>query len=126
MIPAWLRHARAGDIHRAVALRLCPRCRAPILTGLDADRAALTARCDPTPLTQFGEAIALITGRTTYDLMPDGDRKTLNPRNEDHIKRPRKYPVIAAHQCGASSLTPFAEPAPPKRNPNDDDDTPPF
>lgn len=100
MIPTWLAH-RIGDTHRAAGLRTCPRCGAPILTGLDNDTAALTARADPTPLTPLGETLALLAGRPTYNLTTTSGRKELHRRDEWHIKGERRYPVIPAHKCGA-------------------------
>lgn len=108
MIPAWLQRTRAGEAFRAVALRTCHRCRSPILVGLDADMCAITVRADPTPLTQLGEAIAVLQGRTTYDLVSYDGRKELNPRNAHHIKSERRYTILADHHCG-QSLTAHAE-----------------
>lgn len=113
MIPPWLQRTRNGDPTRAATIRLCRTCRAPILAGLDADRAAITVYCDPTPLTPLGEAFAVITGRTTYDLFPGQDRRELWPREAAHITKPRRFPVLAAHKCGAP-LHAFATPTPPR------------
>ncbi|MBA9003752.1 hypothetical protein [Thermomonospora cellulosilytica] len=122
MIPAWLQRTRAGDTSRAATLRLCRKCRAPVIVGLDADRAARTAYCDPTPLTELGEAVAVMQNRRTYDLMSGPSRKELSPREADHIRKPRLYPVLAEHKCGAP-LAAFAVPAPARQ---DIDDEPPF
>ncbi|GAA4059731.1 hypothetical protein [Actinomadura miaoliensis] len=124
MIPAWLQRSRNGDTSRGASLRLCQKCHAPILVGLDADRAAITAYCDPTPLTELGEAFALVTGRKTYDLCNGPRRKELHPREAAHIKKPRIYPVLATHKCGAP-LHAFAVPAPQKERVVADD-IPPF
>ncbi|MEV4158993.1 hypothetical protein [Nonomuraea dietziae] len=98
-MPAWMRQ-RVGDFDRAVQLRTCPRCDAKILHGLDSDRAGVPVRCDLTPLDEVGEAIAVITNRATYDLIPGRGRRELEPRSAWHISRPRRYPVIAIHKCG--------------------------
>lgn len=101
-IPAWLL-AKIGP-HRAAHLAKCG-CGAPLICGLDADNAAILARCDPTPIDEFGEAIALMNGRPTYDLTGDSRRKELEYRYEWSIKRPRKYSVLAAHKCGTPPLS---------------------
>lgn len=115
MTPTWLRrHLQHNS--RAATLRLCPRCKTPTITGLDSDIAALAVRCDPTPLNAIGEAIALLGGRTTYDLASGPGRKELWPRNADHISVTRRYPVLADHQCNRS-LTQYAA-ALPERHPS--------
>ncbi len=112
MIPTWLA-ATHGDIWRSARLRTCPRCGAPILAGLDASPAGLPVRADLTPLTTAGEAVALLSGRATFDLSDAAGRKELNHRQCEHIKGPRKYPVLAEHACG-SPLDAFAERIPAK------------
>lgn len=80
------------------------RCGAPVLTGLDADRAALQVTVDPAPLTAIGEAAALILGRQTYELHTAGDRQELDYRDRHRITaRPanlEKSHVVQAHECG--------------------------
>jgi hypothetical protein len=116
MIPAWLKRARDdGTAHRAVTLRLCPRCRAPVLTGLDAEWCAISTQCDPTPLTPLGEAVALLSGRQTYTLTPGRNRKELDYRDEWRIAKPTKNPVLAEHKCGALNLSAFAAPPPERK-----------
>ena len=99
MIPAWLQRV-IGDVHRAAGLRTCQKCKAPILTGLDADMCALTARADPISIDALGETIALLAGRRTFDLVTANGRKELNGREEWHISAPRRYPVLPEHRCG--------------------------
>lgn len=98
MIPAWLL-AKQGGILRAASLNTC-RCGAPLLQGLDADRAALTAIVDIQPIDEIGEAVALVQGRRTYDLVGGYQRKELEYRYEWNIKKKRRYPVLAEHRCG--------------------------
>jgi hypothetical protein len=106
-LPRWLQTPyRTGT--RATRLILCPRCGAPILAGLDADWCALTAHVDPTPITPAGEAVALLAGRRTYDLIGRGDERTLSLRETEHIQAPRRHPVVPAHACG-QSLAAFIE-----------------
>ncbi|MEU8035694.1 hypothetical protein [Streptosporangium sp. NPDC049078] len=103
MIPAWLL-ARTGGNLRAASISLCARCSKPILRGLDDERAALPARVDITPVDEFGEALALIQGRMTYDLIGGAQKKELELRYEWHINKPRRYPVHAAHKCWTPPL----------------------
>lgn len=99
MIPDWLIRQR-GDVFRAARLHPCPRCRRPILSGLDDDIAARTAHADPTPITPLGETLALLTGRATYDLCAPYGRRELWRRDHWHIAGARKYPVLPEHKCG--------------------------
>lgn len=113
MIPAWLLRTH-GDVFRAAGLRHCPRCKNPILTGLDDDAAARTAHADPTPIAALGEALALLAGRATYDLMTTGQRKELWRRDQWHIQGARKYPVLPEHRCG-QRLDTHLDPIPARR-----------
>lgn len=107
MIPRWLQdhleatgRANTDGIGRAINTRTCPGCGQATVTGLDADVAALPARCDPHPVDQVGELIALATGRRTYDLTPTSGRLELYHRECWHIAARRRYPVLAQHACG--------------------------
>lgn len=78
------------EIHRS--------CQQHTLTGLDANRCALTVRVDPYPLTAIGEVEALRAGRHTYLL----DHGELHPRTAWNI--PGNPPsatrtVLAEHDC---------------------------
>lgn len=100
MIPAWLL-ARSGGQLRTAGITQCPRCSAPVLRGLDAEKCALPVRVDVSSVDEMGEAIALLQGRATYDLVGGAQKKELEHRYEWHIRNPRRYPVLAAHQCGS-------------------------
>ncbi|MFC3980191.1 hypothetical protein [Streptosporangium jomthongense] len=100
MIPAWLL-ARSGGQLRTAGITQCPRCFAPVLRGLDAEKCALPVRADIGPIDEMGEAIALLQGRATYDLVGNAQKKELEHRYEWHIRNPRRYPVLAAHKCGS-------------------------
>lgn len=88
----------------------CPRCRAPIVTGTDADYCAEVIQADTTPLSAAGEMIALLGGRTTYTIeKPLTGCARLFRRNPPRIARQkpgapdkpwRKYDVLAQHECG--------------------------
>lgn len=114
-IPRWLQtHLEntgrwdADGVRRAVTARLCKTCRARVLTGLDDDRCAGAVTVDPTPTDPTGEALALLTGRHTYDLTRRGDRYELDPRLPATIRLhppgSRPSDVLAQHRCHAPSL----------------------
>lgn len=109
-VPQWLVR-RHGGVFRTAALRTCPACKAPILSGLDDDIAARSVRADPTPIDRMGEALAVLTGRATFDLVPIEGKRQLWRRDQWHIAGKRRYPVLAEHRCGAS-LAEHAEPPP--------------
>jgi hypothetical protein len=114
-IPGWLKRTR-GDATRAVQPRVCPRCLSLILVGLDADVAALTAHTDPDPIDTAGEVLALLAGRTTYDLAPrPGGRRQLDYRAVWNIKAQRRYPVLVSHSCGRPIPTPQPVIHPPRK-----------
>lgn len=100
-LPEWLRRT-LGDTYRSVRLRTCTRCNAPVLAGLDADNCAFAARVDMTPISATGEAVALLTGRRTFDLVGGGGEKKLYIREDHNIKSDRRYLVFAEHRCGQS------------------------
>jgi hypothetical protein len=110
-IPAWLTPTHAVT-SRAARLRTCPKCRRPVLVGLDAERAGMRVVADPTPITALGEAIALLSKRPTFDLIGAG-KKELNYRDSFAISGDRRYPVIAQHRCG-ELLDAFTETIPDK------------
>jgi hypothetical protein len=121
---AWLQ-ARRAEWARAANLKPCPACRATVLAGLDADNAACPVRCDPTPLTEMGEAVALLQGRATYDLLPTKTGRELHQRTPHFINKARRYQVFATHKCN-SPLIAFIQHAEPNTEVTRNDDTPPF
>lgn len=98
-MPKWLEEKKA-EYARTAQLRLCKHCGAPILRGLDADIAALKVDIDPTPITETGEALALLQGRGTYELHRSRHGPTICHRAEWNISAPRRRPVYPAHRCG--------------------------
>lgn len=111
MIPAWLQRLLEakgtwnGDgVSRAARAGYCRSCGTVVVRGLDADRAALSAVCDPEPINVLGEFLALSAGRRTYDLTWRG-RYELNPREPAHIRAAPaqlfgKSTVVVSHLCG--------------------------
>lgn len=82
--------------------RLCRRCNAHVIVGLDCDLVALPAQVDPTPLTAAGEVVALAQARRTLRLTPDGGRHTLDYRDSWRITgHPAETCVVLPeHRCG--------------------------
>jgi hypothetical protein len=80
----------------------CRDCHAPCITGLDGDRLAFTALCDPWPVDSAGELAALLAGRRTWSLRWAGVRYELDPRTAIEIAatHPDAIEVLAEHACG--------------------------
>lgn len=77
----------------------CAECWTYTLTGGDADRCALNATVDNSPLSRTGELLAIIAGRQVYALDRAGAlhrRDRFSIRAESH-----REPVLPAHRCGA-------------------------
>lgn len=70
-------------------------CGAAVLAGVDNDRCGLNATVDPTPLSQAGEWLAVLAGRTTYELA-DG---RLYRRDRWTIATPPRGATVAGHRC---------------------------
>lgn len=85
---------------RQAQLRRCPTCRAAVVVGLDAARCALRVVCDPARLDQVGEAVAVLSGRRTYELWG----RELERRNAFKIRAGMRKPVIAQHSCGITTI----------------------
>lgn len=98
-MPQWLEERKA-EYARAAQLRLCPTCKAPVLRGLDADIAALKVDIDPTPIDEIGEALAVLDGRGTYELLAGRAARHIHHRYEWNIRAPRRRPVYPGHRCG--------------------------
>jgi hypothetical protein len=76
-------------------------CGIPTLAGLDSDLAGLDAWCDLGELTRYGEAMALLEGRRTYQL--HGGRLSLRDRWQIGGKPAGgRSPVLASHLCDQS------------------------
>lgn len=126
----WLKQ-RQTEYARAAQIRACKKCGATILTGLDADIAALKVEIDPTPITPLGEAVALLQGRSTYQLHTARGARQIHHRNDWNITAPRTRPVYPAHRCGhplddhldTTWTTPPPQPPAPT---TPQEDTPPF
>jgi hypothetical protein len=112
--PLWLiRHlqnigAMGNDrVGRRARPSRCRHCGWPILVGLDADRCAWVAEVDPLPLAPLGEALALLSGRTTYALFVGAGVCELQVRDRWQIEGSpagTRNDVYAAHTCDAIRL----------------------
>jgi hypothetical protein len=118
-------------ITRRARAHLCPTCRQPTIAGLDHDRTAATARCDPQPLNALGELAATLTHRQTYSLTWRYNRWELDPRWPEHItahpagQPDNHFDVLAEHTCPDNTAgtppehTTPSRAAPPTRPPPD-------
>jgi hypothetical protein len=119
MIPAWLRRhlhetgAMVDGVTRKARIHACPKCGRAVLKGLTEEPCSILATCDPTPLSNLGEAMAVLDDRMTFDLAYRGGRLELDDRDDFHIKgSPPESPdswrahsdVLAAHRCGTPPL----------------------
>lgn len=119
-VPRALLSRRAGhpvqSIRRTIHIRVCAYCQTAILTGLDADVAALTANVTATALTASGEVWALTNGLWTYELTA----RRLYRRDRWNI--PGKPPsasrtVLADHDCDLPIPDEHRRPLPPPAAP---------
>ena len=102
---AALKQLAGRTTSRTIHATTCCSCRAPILTGLDADVLAVTVSVDWTHLNEQGELQALLQGRTTYRLeAPPGQRPRLTRRRAPQIRAKRKqwqqFDIVPDHKCG--------------------------
>jgi hypothetical protein len=119
MIPAWLRRhleqtgVTAQGFTRRARPTPCKTCRRTVVKGWTDEPCAILAVADPAPLSNLGEALALIQGRATYDLARRGGRYELDLREADHIEgSPPETPnawrrnadVLAEHHCHTAPL----------------------
>ncbi|MGH3381871.1 MAG: hypothetical protein ACRDP6_44800 [Actinoallomurus sp.] len=86
----------ASALHAVITA--CARCRCVLIHALDAPVAAFEIRLDPEPLTEIGELTALLSGQTTYDLIPVWGHHEIAYRDQWRMRK-RKYPVLATHRC---------------------------
>ncbi|HEU4544479.1 MAG TPA: hypothetical protein VFR23_25335 [Jiangellaceae bacterium] len=107
MIPAWLQtHLTAtgawntDGIGRALRARQCT-CGARVLSGLDADRAALPAAVEPSPVDPAGELLALMQNRRTFRIRYFGRWEIDRRSSFDIAAQPAgKVDVLIEHECG--------------------------
>lgn len=104
----------------------CGKCRAPVLVGLDADRCAFTVTVDPHPLSNLGEAQALLAGRQTYAYERTG--AALWHRDPGKVRWAAAETVICLpeHLCQGPALDVRTLPPVASQTPKVATDVPPF
>ncbi|WP_277101856.1 hypothetical protein [Cutibacterium granulosum] len=113
--------------------RRCTDCKRIVLVGVDADRCAVIACIDWTPLDAATEATALLAGRPTYELR-SGQPWTLTRRWSRLIAKHHPggrdwrghWDVVPAHVCNAPPLPSIASTLMTPPTPTPTDDTCPF
>lgn len=90
---------------RAATPTPCPDCGRTVLRGLDGDRAALVAECDPEEIDTIGELVALALGLRTYTLTRSPITAAVSgwvvdPRYPAAIASGQRKPIVAQHRCG--------------------------
>jgi hypothetical protein len=118
-MPTWLRRQfeETGVVTqgftRAARVTRCKKCQTRIIKGWTDEPCAVLAACDPTPLSNLSEMVAILDGRMTFDLARRGGRYELDLRESDHIEgSPPETPnswrrnadVLAEHRCHAAPL----------------------
>ncbi len=82
----------------------CRDCQQPILRGLDGDTAGIPVTLDPQPVDNFGEALALISGRRTFNVSTVNEsgnyRRVMDERTASSIRGgSRVRAVHPEHRC---------------------------
>jgi hypothetical protein len=123
----------ADGVSRKARARLCKKCQAPVMVGLDDERCGIPVTVDPTPLNALGEVQALMTGRATFSLRYVAGRYEIDHRDSFRISgtpagSDPRLEVLAEHECNSppvdSSMRGNYLPA--KNAKTIDDDNPPF
>lgn len=107
----WLRdhlvrsgHMTEDGVTRKARLRPCPRCPHDVLVGLDDVTCALEVHADPVPLSELGEAVALLQNRRTLNLRREGSGWVIDRRDHHDITHTpagtaHRLDVLAEHAC---------------------------
>jgi hypothetical protein len=123
-IPTWLRRhlAQTGTmidgVTRSARIQTCKTCHRTVIRGFTDEPCSILATCDLAPLSNLGEAVALMQGRMTFDLTYRGGRLEIDLREADHIQgSPPETPgwwraksdVLAEHRCNNNDPLPAIE-----------------
>lgn len=92
---------------RNLVTETCIGCGVAVWAGLSDDYCARVVRIDPNPLSPFGEMLALLAGRGTFDLHREGEHWRLYVRDHWQIAgRPAglvawawRCDVVTEHVC---------------------------
>ena len=90
------------------------KCGAAILVGDDNDTAGLEAKVDPRRLTRTGELLAVIAGRSVYEI-DHGNR--LYRRDRWMLRSTATATVLPSHTCHQPIPAHWTAPMPPARRP---------
>lgn len=100
---------------RAAAETVCRHCWARTLSGLDADRCALVAVVDNSPLSRTGELLAVCAGRQVYARDATG---ALHRRDRFSLRSVSRDPIHASHDCATPLPSAWLLPPPPVSAPS--------
>ena len=91
----------ASGFGSVARLRKCGRCGGTILKGLDDEWCAGEATVEPAFVSEVGEALALLDGRSTYRLLGQA-KPQLFYRNAEEIRHGHLsgWRVVVEHRCG--------------------------
>lgn len=85
-LPGWLKESLGTPTRgRGAKAAKCIVCKADVIAGFDEDVCARAVVVDPHPLSELGEALALIEGRSSYRLAPQGKGMALWVRDHWQI-----------------------------------------
>lgn len=137
----WLRdhlirsgHMTETGATRKARLRPCPGCPHDVLVGLDDVMCALEVQADPVPLSELGEALAVLQGRRTFHLRREGsgwviDRRDAADISAEPASTGRRTDVLLEHACSHGPPAPALRAAstfPETRPPVTASERPPF
>jgi hypothetical protein len=102
-LPKWLRESLGTPTRgRGAKAAKCIVCKADVIVGFDEDACARAVVVDPHPLSELGEALALIEGRRSYLLAVQGEGMALWVRDQWQIAgtgASDKVWVFTDHKC---------------------------
>lgn len=110
LIKAGLMDAETGATRRARAVA-CPSCRRGVMRGIDRAFGGKVVMAEPTPLSNLGEALALMAGRVTVELRWLGDRYEIDRRDHFRIRgspaETHGIDILVVHECELSTGPPL-------------------
>lgn len=93
--PQWVAN-KINTSRRAATPDTCPKCHAHVLVGDDDDRCATRVRVDATPVDRLTEAIALLAGAYSAELIGHD----LHRRDDFRTQSNRHpHPIHLEHRC---------------------------
>jgi hypothetical protein len=102
LIKLGLLDAETGATRTARAGR-CRDCQRSVMVGINANFGGRAVLADPEPLSNLGEALALMSGRSTVELRWLGDRYEIDRRDQFRIRgspaETNGIDVLVIHDC---------------------------